>query len=179
VSAILFFRTWPASLESMRQTYERRSLAYILVTFLKSFPQKDLLETFVFPNVTELTKLAQKAERLHLLQFPLLRRAELERLIQSRNRSTSCGTFDSLRKTGPDLYLANGRLPLIQAHPPAHPVILAYRRGDEQVVPFDFVIARPETRDRIQAVTWTAGFARNAIEELHPTTVEAWTIDLD
>jgi len=183
----LFVSTLPIDIKNMSDTRDSRTLARVAVAFLKCLPQKNLLEGQVFPNLGELTRLAERAAALHLLSPPPLELSNLQHFLNSKQSSEeSCGAFDPVQKSGRNWYVASGWARFPHKRPAADAIVLTFREAGKENTPFALgfpVIAQNIAsflKDGPKVGTeWKAIFSRESISQGGMVEIRAWVCDVE
>jgi hypothetical protein len=183
----LFVSTLPVDIKNMSDTRDSRTLARVAVTFLKCLPQKNLLESQVFPNLGELTRLAERAAALHLLNPPPLEVSNLQHFLNSRQSSEGgCGAFDPVRKSGRNWYVASGWARFPHKRPAADAIVLTFREVGKGNTPFalgfPFIaknVASFLKDGQKMRTEWKAIFSRESISQDGMVEIRAWACDVD
>ncbi len=172
VIVVLFATSLPYGTKMMRSAFQARAMGHTALTFLKSVPQKHLLETTVHPNLAYLTIVAPRADALHLLHPPLIAPNTLKQLMDSTPvTDTGCGTVDKLEESAENLYAISGRTTTCDSQRSPDCIILCYVGRQAQRTPFTLafpVAAHSE---------WNVSFLGTLIPRTGPYEIEGWAFD--
>ena len=172
VIVALFAMTLPFGIQGMQRAFQARAMGRAALTFLKSLPQKHLLETTVHPSLAYLTIFAPRADALHLLHPPLIGPDTLKELVNNAPVDSDCGTLDKMEKSGENLYKISGRTKPCDSQRSSDCIILCYVDRRAERMPFALAIPIPRHSE------WEASFLGTMIPERDPYEIEAWTFDI-
>ena len=173
VIAALFATSLPFGAGKMQSAFQARAMGRTALTFLKSIPEKNILETTVHPNLAYLRNVAPRADALHLLHPSLIGPDTLKRLMSSAPVTDShCGAVDNIEKAGENSYQIRGRTAPCDLHRSPDCIILSYVGRQTQRMPFTLAfpnVGHPE---------WNASFLGTLIPGTDPYEIEAWAFDI-
>ena len=173
VIVALFTMTLRFGIERMQSAFQARAMGRTALTFLKTIPQKELLETTVHPSLKYLAIFAPRADALHLLYPPLIGPDTLKQLMNSAPVTDShCGTLDKIEKSGDNIYKISGRTTKCDSECSLDCIILSY--ASRQAQRMAFTLAFPVARHS----EWNASFLGSMIPGTGPHEIEAWAFDI-
>jgi len=173
VIVVLFTMTLPFGIQGMQRAFQARAMGRAALTFLKSIPQKYLLETTVHPSLAYLTIFAPRADALHLLHAPLIGPDTLKELVNNAPvTDRDCGTLNKMEKSGENLYKISGRTKLCDSQRSSDCIILCYVDRRAERMPFALAIPIPRHSE------WEASFLGTMIPTKDPYEIEAWAFDI-
>lgn len=173
VIVALFATSLPYGTKMMQNAFQERARGRTALTFLKSVPQKNVLETLVHPGLAYLKIFAPRADALHLLHPSLIGPDTLKRLMSSAPATDShCGTLDKIEKPRDNTYKISGRTTPCDSQPSFDCIILSYVGRQAERIPF--TLAFPIVRHS----EWNAGFVETLIPGTGPYEIEAWAFDI-
>lgn len=173
VIVALLTMTLPFGIGGMERAFQARAMGRTALTFLKSIPQKHLLETTVHPSLAYLTIFAPRADALHLLHPPLIGPDTLKQLVNNAPVTDSdCGTLNKMEKSRENLYKVSGRTKLCDSQRSSDCIILCYINRSAERVPFTLAVPIPGHSE------WEASFLATMIPERDPYEIEAWAFDI-
>jgi hypothetical protein len=173
VIVALFATSLPFGTGKMQSAFQARAMGRTALTFLKSIPEKKLLETTVHPKLAYLEIFAPRADSLHLLHPPLIGPDTLKELINSaRVTDSNCGTVDKIERSRENIYKISGRTTRSDSQCFADCVILAY--AGRQAQRMAFTLAFPVAGHS----EWSASFLGTMIPGTGPYEIEAWAFDI-
>ena len=173
VIVALFATSLPFGTGKMQSAFQARSMGRTALVFLKSIPEKNLLETTVHPNLSYLRIVAPRADALHLLHPPLIGPDTLKQFVNGMPVTDSnCGTVDKIEKSGENSYRIRGRMTTCDLHRSPDCIILCYAGGQAPRMPFKLafpIVGHSE---------WNASFLGTLIPGTGPNEIEAWAFDI-
>jgi hypothetical protein len=173
VIVALFATSLPFGTGKMQSAFQARAMGRTALTFLKSIPEKNLLETTVHPNLAYLRIVAPRADALHLLHPPLIGPDTLKQFVNSTPViDSNCGTVDKIEKSGENSYQIRGRTTTCNLHRSPDCIILCYVGRQAQRMPFTLafpIVGHSE---------WNASFMGSRIPGTGPYEIEAWAFDI-
>lgn len=173
VIAALFATSLSFGKGEMQRVFQTRAMGRTALTFLKSIPEKKILETTVHPSLAYLRNTAPLADALHLLHPPLIGPDTLKQLVNSTPVTDSnCGTVDHIEKSTENSYQIRGRTTTCDLHRSPDCIILYYVGRQAQRTPFTLafpIAGHPQ---------WNASFSGTLIPGMGPYEVEAWAFDI-
>jgi hypothetical protein len=173
VIVALFTMTLPFGIQGMQRAFQARAMGRAALTFLKSMPQKHLLETTVHPSLAYLTIFAPRADALHLLHPPLIGPDTLKQLMNSAPVTDShCGTLDKIETSLDNMYKISGRTAKCDSQCSADCIILSY--AGRQTQRMAFTLAFPVAGHS----EWNASFLGTTIPGTSPHEIDAWAFDI-
>jgi hypothetical protein len=173
VIVALFTMTLPFGIEMMQSAFQARAMGRTALTFLKSIPQKNVLETTVHPDLAYLKIFAPRADALHLLHPPLIGLDTLKQLMNSAPVTDSqCGRLDKIETSLDNMYKISGRTAKCDSQCSVDCIILSY--ADRQAQRMAFTLAFPVAGHS----EWNTSFLGTAIPGTSPHEIDAWAFDI-